>query len=469
MDKKWAKVIAVLTLIVVIVLTVSVTTTINAVNQTATDNCFNELRATTLQIADDFRSSMLSDRRLLAAISRVITTNNDAFLTQSNTFLGEMPYIGYLALLTPDGRLTKAGGTVADGTKQLDFDAEVKKGEYISPIVNDAFEPNKKVLMSGVPVVRDGEVVAMLYGVIYLNTLAGQYTTDIYNGNAYVYLVDGDSGDFMLDTWHKTLGNISELGERQTLPGYSLNDSLSDLKNGEEGSTGFISRTTGQILYMQYAPVGINNWSVILTVDKDSAMKSASEISFKLYVLAGIVGSVQSAYMLVIIIWLYKAYRTAYRYGQEDQTTGVLNRNAFEQQITRNNNRTFDSVTCIYMDVNGLHEVNNRYGHGAGDRMLQTLSIFLKKEFPSKCVYRIGGDEFVVLYDGNGQNTCEEKAAKVAAQMKEHGYSVSIGLVCRKNETGLSEIIKEADKKMLENKREYYVCHNRRDGGKPFQ
>ena len=50
----------------------------------------------------------------------------------------------------------------------------------------------------------------------------------------------------------------------------------------------------------------------------------------------------------------------------------------------------------------------------------------------------------------------------VADAIAAQGYTVSCGLVCRRDVTGLDELVRKADEKMLENKRAYYAEHDRR-------
>ena len=82
-----------------------------------------------------------------------------------------------------------------------------------------------------------------------------------------------------------------------------------------------------------------------------------------------------------------------------DALTNLGNRNRFEKTIQA---FEFDkhgcgTLGCIYIDVNGLHEINNHLGHQAGDRMLKTISDIFLEYFDSQDIFRIGGDEFVIL------------------------------------------------------------------------
>lgn len=77
--------------------------------------------------------------------------------------------------------------------------------------------------------------------------------------------------------------------------------------------------------------------------------------------------------------------------------TGLLNRNSYEKNVLEYPGRCRESVTCIYVDVNGLHTLNDSKGHAAGDEMLRAVAGALRDCFGEKDVYRIGGDEFVVF------------------------------------------------------------------------
>ena len=88
------------------------------------------------------------------------------------------------------------------------------------------FAPEKLVVRNVVPVKRDGETIAILYGVVLLQELSRNYQIDLYNGNAVLLLVDGNNGDILLDTWHDSLGNLSELRGRKMLKGYTYEEAM---------------------------------------------------------------------------------------------------------------------------------------------------------------------------------------------------------------------------------------------------
>lgn len=114
-------------------------------------------------------------------------------------------------------------------------------------------------------------------------------------------------------------------------------------------------------------------------------------------------------------------------------------------------------MTCIYVDVNGLHEMNNTMGHAAGDTMLKFVGSTLHKEFGEKNSFRIGGDEFVVLQFCDKEESIRESIERVKLFVEEESYHVSIGYsVGDTSKTDISVLVSTAEKRMYDAKRIFY-------------
>ena len=83
--------------------------------------------------------------------------------------------------------------------------------------------------------------------------------------------------------------------------------------------------------------------------------------------------------------------------SQVDRLTSFYNRNRFIQDVSELKESP-KSVGVVYLDVNGLKEVNDSLGHDAGDRLLKECADIMKHTAASELLYRIGGDEFVIIY-----------------------------------------------------------------------
>lgn len=143
--------------------------------------------------------------------------------------------------------------------------------------------------------------------------------------------------------------------------------------------------------------------------------------------------------------------------SETDLLTGLFNRNSYERKLKVYSSMCNQVFTCIYVDVNGLHEINNTKGHAAGDRMLQFVGKTLQKEFGDKNSFRIGGDEFVVLVIDEKEKVIQAKIDRVQALVEEESYHVSIGYsVGNISETDISLLISAAEKHMYEAKQLFY-------------
>ena len=153
--------------------------------------------------------------------------------------------------------------------------------------------------------------------------------------------------------------------------------------------------------------------------------------------------------------------RSVYAQSITDQGTGLMNRRAYEKYLCESENHGFASAVCIYIDANGLHEVNNERGHEAGDRMLRMMADQLREQFPDSKIYRIGEDEFVVFPSDAQEQPCRVRMEEISARLAAQGYSISYGLAVRKEAVGLRGLVREADERMLEARHAYYAARRR--------
>lgn len=135
-----------------------------------------------------------------------------------------------------------------------------------------------------------------------------------------------------------------------------------------------------------------------------------------------------------------------------DSLTGLLNRRAFDRDAERI--PPDEPVSVAFFDLNGLKKVNDEQGHNAGDRYLIGFSELLTRHFSRERVYRISGDEFVVIAPGpapafdRGINDLSRELGG-EAPIAAFGTAAGPG-------SGVSGLIKEAEAKMYENKESFY-------------
>ena len=228
-SKKRVGMMMAVTLLIGVLLFCSVFFLVRRANREITQRSFDELTTATHQIAKDLADTANTDQTILSAMAELIAghdeRDNDAVLRIMKSFSLSETFVSTVALLRPDGTLLLTDGTRCDVSGTFDFETEAARGAYISDRETSYFAPEKLVVRNVVPVKRDGETIAILYGVVLLQELSRNYQIDLYNGNAFLLLVDGNNGDILLDTWHDSLGNLSDLSGRKMLKGYTYEES----------------------------------------------------------------------------------------------------------------------------------------------------------------------------------------------------------------------------------------------------
>ena len=623
--RKISKFIAV-TMAIFVVLYAVVFSTSLYVQKAAEQQCYDILRKTAENLGKEIKNNTYNNQEQLEIIADVIASRGNADSDQTKHILksymtrGE---ISHLEVLLPDNRVITCDGNYVDASGTLSYAEEVEKGEYVSTNATvDISCGDKKVLKSAVPILQEGETIGILYGITEVNSLPLYYVADSYGENASIYLIDGDSGDFIMDTWHLSLGNIADWSKHK-VKGQKTSEIDTDIKSGKSGYLAGYSERVKENMYLYYTPVGINNWSVMLSIPESTVMKIARQIEHAMYGMAIITVAILVAYfvwllalrkkdierveyMLEVEKSLFDAHKhtenientlgtvadymkaetafftkvkngiidevycwsnkddfdinaaenrpvkvvipgfngdgTSMKFGKKlynlrdcglpydyyidsyivtsvydvkkrfvgvlgvvnmdkvwknadyienvagtfslavnnissyqslremgiiDSLTGLLNRNYFERTIENLDKNEYRNVACVYIDANGLHNINNRFGHEAGDNMLKAVAQASQSKFGSDKTYRIGGDEFVAFTFGDSEKQIEENIESIKNDIEKQGYSISYGVSFSEVSTNAERFIKQAERNMLDNKYSYYhkkSVENNKDG-----
>lgn len=145
--------------------------------------------------------------------------------------------------------------------------------------------------------------------------------------------------------------------------------------------------------------------------------------------------------------------------SQTDLLTGAKNRNHYESRLQEYPKMCTSNLICVYADANGLHELNYRYGHAAGDKMLCEVAEGMQRYFGGEHTYRIGGDEFVAFKVDVQPEKLLVEIDQLRRALDEKGHHVSFGIATHEKAQGelnMREIVGEAEANMYEEKREFY-------------
>lgn len=153
--------------------------------------------------------------------------------------------------------------------------------------------------------------------------------------------------------------------------------------------------------------------------------------------------------------------------SETDIMTGARNRNMFERISASYGERCRVSLTCVYVDVNGLHALNNAKGHKAGDVMLQTVAKALLERFGGEHVYRIGGDEFFAFAPDQPEDRVRQDMQGIGEALSAQSYDISVGVASAgKADINFQHLMAEAEREMYQQKRLYYQQPGRERRGR---
>ena len=174
--------------------------------------------------------------------------------------------------------------------------------------------------------------------------------------------------------------------------------------------------------------------------------------------------SEENQIMLLSLKDVHEEYTAQMRSRQElidtmnrDALTGLLNRLKFNADIDKLGKSGEAVFTCLYVDVNGLHELNNLLGHQKGDDMLCCVAGTLKKHFPDERVYRIGGDEYVVTSIKLSKHEMEQRIDRVRRELLKDNYEISVGIETGACGENVEKIVAAAELAMRNDKAAYYM------------
>lgn len=185
--------------------------------------------------------------------------------------------------------------------------------------------------------------------------------------------------------------------------------------------------------------------------------KSLLETDIGDAVIFGMISAVVSTYMMSVKCQRFLYARKVAELSETDLLTGLRNRNSYEQQLEAFSALQNEALSCIYVDANGLHELNDTKGHTVGDEMLRFVGNTLQSQFGKENTFRIGGDEFVVLLAGEQEQTVQEKIKRSRYILTEHSYCVSVGYSQgNSSQIGFPALIRQAEERMYEEKQEFY-------------
>ena len=159
---------------------------------------------------------------------------------------------------------------------------------------------------------------------------------------------------------------------------------------------------------------------------------------------------------IVIAVFVHYVF-SILQMTEKDPLTGLLNRQAFYASID-DDAKSINALVSI--DMNGLKVINDTEGHAAGDKALETISAcFLQAVSSKESVYRIGGDEFVIICRRITEDDVRKLIDRIRNNISKTKYRCAIGYSYSSNGAdSLDDMLSVSDEKMYADKSSFYAA-----------
>ena len=253
-------------------------------------------------------------------------------------------------------------------------------------------------------------------------------------------------------------------------------ENRANFENEAEGSLSFSAGATEETLC--YVPIPGTGWEIAVLIRESVIQDQIRDISERhlLFSRNQVVFTLMSVLLLATVLLLEfrqfskekleeekETSRTFRNMANTDSLTGVRNKHAYSEMEASLNQQIqagkLEKLAVVVGDINGLKRVNDTQGHAAGDQLIKDACALICEYFTHGAVFRVGGDEFVVLLQGKGYDTMTEVIsglnAKVEENLKENGVVISVGYsTLTPEDRQLRDVFERADQMMYERKKE---------------
>ena len=260
------------------------------------------------------------------------------------------------------------------------------------------------------------------------------------------------------------------------VPEDTLNENKDHFLNAVKGSITFTAN--GAESTLSYVPIDGTEWMMVVlihdsviqerirNISEESLSYSKRQITFTLIVSA--------IFFLVLFLMMRiifqknleeekKNTKNFRNMANTDSLTGVRNKHAYsdaENVLNRRiSEKEIEKLAVVVCDINGLKIVNDTQGHAAGDKLIKDACSLICEHFTHGAVYRIGGDEFVVILQDKGFDTMKDVLTEINCAVEENitkkEVVVSIGYsTLTPEDQMLHDVFERADQMMYKRKKE---------------
>lgn len=344
---------------------------------------------------------------------------------------------GYLRIgvALPDGS-SKNSDHIDNNIAYREYFQRALRGEtVVSEVLASAIDPTIPVIVLAVPIVKDGKTVGVLRGTRRVADYRDILQVYAFQRIGYVYLTQ-NTGEVILSgatpDWEIFSSDIAFRNN----PVFRNNPDLASMAGSmlRNGHGMVVLDGVGGMRYVDYQPLGVNNWYVISVVPADMMMSRVNNI-FR--VISFIILCVLMIFLIIFAYFLSirkRKQKAIEKILFEDTLTGLgtWQKMRYDAMVL-GQEKKFEYYCLLLVDINGFKLVNDLVGYSTGSEILKSVAAILQSlvTYP-ELVARVVNDRFALLVIAHDRSRLEKRVEALLARLvgipKEEQYAPFVGL-----------------------------------------
>ena len=346
---------------------------------------------------DKFSNERVAELELIAAYIEFLETDDEII-----QFLGQqrekMPFFASLGFITPEGEVLAGDGTRFPVNQQESFERALQ-GETVFSDLFPFFQDSTQLVTSvRIPVMKNNQTIGVLSGVVNMGNILGALSRESNLPGTLFLLKENQLVFSSSDTTLEKMGpQVSTL--------------LKEIQEREQGSILIDEDTAHYVMYQRTS----GDWIVVVDSFTDRMKNQIASLFWRNTMI------VAFAFLVLcgISFFLRHNEKREENLLKRDLLTNLPNRLFLEETLKKDlNPQNFKEFTLFFINLDRFKEINERNGYQLGDRVLFETSRKIQTFAGRHELYRVGGDEFVLLVPFNSEEEIQPIAENLVKLME---------------------------------------------------
>lgn len=273
---------------------------VNSVNQcfSILDDCHEQVAISIVNEMQGEQDHLESASTLIGELVKDSTENKDLLLKIMNSASVGRSY-SHWEICYPNGHVMKDDGTEFDLAPDYSFDERVSKGFSVSERRTAIKDGKTQIIMLSKCIFSNDKCIGILSSVIELDEFAKKIRDGLSEGRNGILLFERGTGDILIDSSNKALGNIYTYEKKQSKEDWSK--VRANFDTGIKSHASYYSDLIKENVYLSYSEINYSDWELFVSFRDSYCMQAANRNRIVTFQLLAIIFVLFSIYIVVMI------------------------------------------------------------------------------------------------------------------------------------------------------------------------